>query len=272
LMQLGDPELVRAMLEGDWDAILGSYFGGVWYKWKKRGGIVQPFALPDSWVRARSFDWGSARPFSVGWWAVANGEQSEDPEAPFIPRGAVVRYREWYGASKPNVGLDLSPQEVAQGILDRQQRNEEALIKYSVADPAIFSNSKRDWGVDIAEEMRKRGVNWTAADNKRVAGWQQMKQRMQGEDNVPMLYVFDTCTDFIRTLPVLPRDEADWEDIDTSSEDHCADEARYYCNSRPWYRAPKKVEPIKDITNITVKELFAYEDKERGRQKRRAIR
>jgi hypothetical protein len=35
------------------------------------------------------------------------------------------------------------------------------------------------------------------------------------------------------------------EDIDTGSEDHVADEARYGCMSRPW--TPKPTEPVEVI-------------------------
>ena len=48
-----------------------------------------------------------------------------------------------------------------------------------------------------------------------------------------MLAVFDTCRDFIRTVPVLQHDPARPEDLDTDAEDHVADEARYACLSRP---------------------------------------
>jgi hypothetical protein len=46
--------------------------------------------------------------------------------------------------------------------------------------------------------------------------------------------VFETCRDFIRTVPSLPHDDKRPEDIDTDAEDHVADEARYACMSRPW--------------------------------------
>ena len=47
----------------------------------------------------------------------------------------------------------------------------------------------------------------------------------------PGLFVFDTCTAFIETLPVLPRDEKDMDDVDTDAEDHVADEVRYFVRS-----------------------------------------
>jgi hypothetical protein len=56
---------------------------------------------------------------------------------------------------------------------------------------------------------------------------------MRGEEH-PMLYVMDNCPDFIRTIPALQHDPDKPEDLDTTAEDHAADEARYGCMSRPW--------------------------------------
>jgi len=39
--------------------------------------------------------------------------------------------------------------------------------------------------------------------------------------------VFHTCRQFIRTVPVLPRDEIDMDDVDTAAEDHVGDETPY---------------------------------------------
>jgi hypothetical protein len=77
-----------------------------------------------------------------------------------------------------------------------------------------------------------------AADRKRIVGWDQMRSGMQGENGIPMLYFLDCCEDSIRTIPALPHDEHNSEDIDTDAEDHAGDETRYACMSRPWL--PKK--------------------------------
>ena len=55
--------------------------------------------------------------------------------------------------------------------------------------------------------------------------------------------MFDTCRDFIRTVPVLQHDPDRLEDLDTDTEDHVADETRYACMSRPWIRAVKRAKP-----------------------------
>ena len=62
-------------------------------------------------------DWGSASPFAVHWLAVVQDNFEHDGCT--IPRGALLVYREWYGASAPNVGLKLTAEEVAAGVVSR---------------------------------------------------------------------------------------------------------------------------------------------------------
>jgi hypothetical protein len=149
-----------------------------------------------------------------------------------LPRGALVRYREWYGAGAQG-GLRLGAEEVAAGILEREAG--EAIFD-SVADPSIFS---QNGGPSVAERMSRMGVRFRRADNTRVAragalsGWDQMRARIKGDGTTPMLYVFDRCRDFIRTVPALQHDPLRLEDLDTAGEDHIADETRYACQSRP---------------------------------------
>ena len=62
----------------------------------------------------------------------------------------------------------------------------------------------------------------------------QVHYRMQFDENgYSRLYVFDTCKAFIRTMPLMMYSETKPEDIDTTLEDHCPDEVRYMCMSRP---------------------------------------
>ncbi len=233
LAGLGSEALVRAMRDGDWDVVAGAYFDC----WRRARHVIRPFRMPEQWLRFRSFDWGSARPFSVGWWAVAG--ETTPHESGLIPRGALIRYREWYGAKGPNEGLKMTAEQVADGILEREDEK----VVYSVADPAIFAE---DGGPSIAERMGKRKVHFKPADNKRVAargqvgGWDMLRQRMIGEDGRPMLFCVESCVDSIRTIPLLQHDEKQPEDLDTTQEDHAADDWRYACMSRPWTRAGTK--------------------------------
>jgi len=163
-----------------------------------------------------------------------------------------VRYREWYGSTgKANEGLKLSAEAVGKGIAEREKGEK---IDLAVLDPAAFAE---DGGPSIAERMRREGVQFRRADNRRVAqagamgGWDQMRSRISGPTDEqgnptgdPMLFVFSTCADFIRTVPVLQHDPNRAEDLDTDAEDHVADEARYACMSRPWI--PKAAEPSRN--------------------------
>ena len=241
LKSAGSEELVKAWLEGDWDVVAGAYFDC----WRRDKHVIRPFNVPKHWMRFRAFDWGSARPFSVGWYAVSAGDHE------LIPRGALVKYREWYGARAPNVGLKMDAEEVAYGIKRKEQGEK---ITYGVADPSCW---KVDGGPSIAERMANKKVYFHRADNQRLNGWDQMRGRLVGEDNQPMLYFFDTCVDSIRTIPLLQHHEKHLEDIDTDMEDHAADECRYACMSRPWVPAEnKKVDPVWP-EGMTMNEIIA---------------
>jgi hypothetical protein len=257
LQQSGSAQLVKAWLEGDWGIVEGAFFDN----WSSARNIVAPFPIPADWTRFRSLDWGSARPFSVGWWAVAG-----DPTPAgrlMIPRGALVRYREWYGRGpKPNEGLKMTAEAVARGILTRDAGE---TIAYGVADPSIFAS---DGGPSIGERMYREGLTWRLADNARVpragamGGWDQMRARISGEGDGPGLVVFATCLDFIRTVPVLQHDPARPEDVDTNAEDHAADEARYACMSRPYAaERPRAAPKIRSLGDLTFDEILAIHER-----------
>ena len=239
LYLVGSKQLVKAWLEGDWNAIDGAFLD-CWGALL----ILSPFPIPRAWQKFRSFDWGSAAPFSCGFWAIAQDEVTR-PEG-IIPRGALIRFDEWYGAEGPNKGLKLTTEAVAKGILERQKGK----FTGCVADPAIFAE---DGGPSRAEIFQRHGIFFRRADNKRVArngamgGWDEMRQRMMGNsDRRPMIYCFSTCSDSIRTIPILPHDDLKPEDIDTSAEDHAADEWRYACMSRPWVKARTRTSHTQD--------------------------
>jgi hypothetical protein len=259
----GSPELVRAWLDGDWDVVQGSFFP----EFSKDRHVLAPFAIPAHWPRFRSFDWGSASPFSVGWWAIAgddhelapsslrqagrvgepsdaNGRDQPRSSIVVVPRGAIVRYREWYGAiltaSGKRIGLKLPAEAIASGIIAKS--GDEKFI-YSVLDTSTFSE---DGGPSHAERMMRTGLTGLRrADKKRVGtlgaigGWDQVRARLVGNsDGQPMMFFFDTCVDSIRTLPALQHDIDNPEDIAPECEDHAPDEIRYACMSRPYVPTP----------------------------------
>ena len=252
-----NPAMAEAWLSGSWDIVTGGMFGDVWHP---DVNIVEPFPIPDTWAITRAFDWGSSRPFSVGWWAESDGTDVRLADGRTIStvRGDLYRVAEWYGwTGKPNEGLRMLATDVAKGIIEREinwgwRSPTHCRVKAGPADTSIFDAEN---GNCIATDMGKRvridgriykGIQWTRADKSsgsRRAGWEQMRvamknahpvfvERVTGEKlflprEKPGLFVFNTCRQFIRTVPNMPRSEKDPDDIDTDSEDHIGDESRY---------------------------------------------
>ena len=256
----GNEVLKKAWLEGDWNIIAGAYFN----RWSQDN-IIEPFIMPAYWTRFLSGDWGSAKPFSFGWWAVATEDTLT--HSGWIPKNAMIRYREWYGVNKvdgivqADVGLKMNAETVGEGIKDRTKER----LDYAVMDPSAFA---KDGGPSIVDRIQDAGGPFfMRADNKRIAkvgaigGWDQMRSRIEGQDfgdpmdRRPMIYTFSTCTNSIRTIPLLQHDERRPEDLDTTMEDHAADEWRYACMSRPYIRQkPEDEKPKRD----------SYDDEETG--------
>lgn len=259
LRQSGSEALVKAWLEGNWDIVDGAFFDEFdeflhVLPTQDFHAIMRPEML-----RFRAMDWGSAKPFSVGWYAVLDRDYQLGDRT--LPAGALVKYREWYGSTGPNKGLKMTADKVAEGIREREKFER---IRYGVADPAIYIV---DGGPSIGETMHLKQVSWRRADNKRRSGWEQLRMRLSGQDGRPMIYFCDCCEDTIRTLPTLQHDETDEEDLDTEAEDHAADETRYAVMSRPWIPRPQTA-PVPRLPRLpqetTINELI-----ERRTQRRR---
>lgn len=228
-----DPDQAAAWLEGNWDVAAGTFFGGVW---DRKRHVLQPFEIPPNWYLDRAFDWGSAKPFSVGWWAESDGSPATmaDGTTRHFARGTLIRFGEWYGCKpgRPNVGLEMASGDIAKGILERQKnRWEKRYINPGPADSSIYDVED---GECIADKMQTAGVTWERANKNpgsRKNGWQLMRDRFGDAKRTPRekpgLFVFADCLEFIRTVPMMPRDEKKPDDVDTSSEDHIGDETRY---------------------------------------------
>jgi len=242
---LGDAALVRAMRDGDWNIVAGGALDDVWTE-----RLIKPrFKVPHSWRIDRSFDWGSSHPFSVLWWAQADGTEAtlEDGSKFAPPRGSIVLFHEWYGAKGPNEGLKMPPRDVAKGINLR----EASLIdggwiagkpKAGPADNQI-SAVNQPGTPTIADEMAGEGVRWQPSEKSpgsRKIGLELMRSRIReaGKDypENPAMYIMNHCVQAIDHLPVLPRDPKNPDDVDSSAEDHDYDAARYRVlasNDRP---------------------------------------
>lgn len=224
------PAKRKAHLEGDWNVYEGQVFEEFrddpdHYTDRQGSHVIDPFVPPLHWRIYRSFDFGYSKPFSCGWWAVDSD-------------GRLYRILELYGCvgNNPDTGVKWPPDKIFENI--RRIENEHEYLSgreiYGVADPAIWEKSG---GVSIAETGEKYGVYFDKGDHKRIPGWMQLHYRLQFDENgIPMMYIFKNCRSFIRTLPCLIYDKTIPEDIDTTCEDHIADETRYMCMRIPLYR------------------------------------
>ena len=240
LESITDQNLRKAWLYGDWDVTVGGALDDIW---DSKVHILPRFAIPSSWRIDRSFDWGSSHPFSVGWWAEANGEEAQiivgDQIYTFCPpAGSLIQFFEWYGTKEigTNKGLKISATDIAQGIIDR----EIALMANGWIEtqpyPGPADNQIRDVreiDVDTIEsKMAKKGVKWIESDKSpgsRRNGLQLIRDRLEAaiKREGPALYFMQNCAASIEILPSLPRDEKTLDDVDTSVEDHPYDMVRY---------------------------------------------
>lgn len=243
-------KLKAAWRYGDWNIFEGQFFEDFvdkpeHYLDRQWTHVIEPFNPPKSWKLYRSYDWGYAKPFSCGWWAVDHD-------------GRLYRILEYYGCVKdsPNEGLKLTTAEQFDEIARIEQEHPWLAGRTieGVADPSIWSE---DGGVSTAEVAARKGVYFQPGDNKRIPGWMQVHYRLSFDGNgIPMMYVFKNCEAFIRTIPLLVYDEHKPEDLDTEGEDHVADEVRYMCMLNPINppkapaRPPKPYDPL-DLEDLT---------------------
>lgn len=245
LKSIKDINRRKAWLEGSWDINFGAFFDGVFDKQKH---IIKPFVIPNTWKIWRSMDWGYAAPYAVYWFAKDND-------------GCVYVWRELYGkGEKDGEGSKENAQTVAKKIKKIEQHDERNGYEYSAnpADASIFANGTRQYGINESIErlFRAEGVKWVPAWNakgSRVNGWQ-LIIKLLSENK---LKIFDICDNIIRTLPILPPDADNPEDIDTDTEDHALDSLRY--GLMHYHGAPIKVEEKieQDVWNnnkLTIKE------------------
>jgi len=216
----------EALLSGSWDTIEGQYFT----EWDRSLHVVDPFTIPAWWTRLRCIDYGHFAPFCCLWLA-------------FDGDNTAWVYRELY---KRN----LTPKQQAAAILDAQAPGEH--IAYTIIDPSTMART--GVGIPIAQQYVEAGVPVRPGLNARVAGWARVRDFLRPVEQpgpnpddppilVPGLRVFSTCTDLIRTLPMLVHDLTDPEDLDSDGEDHAADALRYGLMSRPPRSRPTKEKP-----------------------------
>lgn len=251
LASLPDAER-RALLYGDWD----SFTGQVFIEWRNdmdhysdriNTHVINPFQVPSDWSIWCGMDWGYSRPFSVGWYAVDHERR-------------LYRIRELYGCTgTPNEGVRMEPSEFARRM--KEIENEDTNLKgrriHRVGDPAIWGNSGTE---SIGALLERERIYFEKGNHERINGKMQVHHRLAfDESGVPMLYVFNTCRHFIRTVPNLVYSEINVEDVDTKGEDHIYDELRYVCMKNPIAAPKRKLEKPKIYNPLDTNDGTRYD-------------
>ena len=227
------PEVQRKQfLEGDWSAFENSAFP----EFDMSVHVVQPFDIPSNWLRFRTCDWGYSSAACVLWIAV-------DFDNNFWV------YREHY---TQRVTADVFARQVME-----KEHNE--YIRYGILDSSTWAK-RGDAGPSIAETMIREGCKWRPSDRSprsRVAGKLELHRLLAKDPDTgqPKLKVFSNCTNLARTMPMLPVDKNNPEDVDTHAEDHAYDALRYGVMSRTVH--PKSY----DANRYTEKEKFKPADR-----------
>lgn len=288
LAALGSPSMVKAWLNGDWSVTEGAFFEN----WDDNRHVIPAFEIPDSWTRFMVGDHGSAEPFAILWFAVAQDTiavHRRNGAPVYIKRGALVCYREWYGwdGIHANVGIKLSAEKIAEGIVAREINeprldNGRTAIKYRIMDVGEGATS----GPTVLERMAAKphqifcnkpdGLKARVSRHGKLGGWDALRHRLGETNDFPMLFFFETCTECIRTIPSLQHDDANPEDV-APGEDHAGDAVRMACMSRPYVRKlqfPEKPDRITEpnqygIVKVDIEKMFKRAEREEKNHLRR---
>ena len=205
------PEVQRKQfLDGDWTAFENSAFP----EFDPLRHVTEPFEIPRNWHRFRACDWGYSS-YACCLWIAIDFDNN------------LWVYRELYTQR-------LTADIFAKKILELE-KNE--YIRYGVLDSSTWAR-RGDVGPSIAETMIIEGCKWRPSDRSprsRINGKLELHKRFSISERTdePSLRIFNTCKNLLRTLPLLPVDKNNPEDVDTNVEDHAYDALRYGAMSRP---------------------------------------
>lgn len=243
LQSIKDPAKRAAWLEGSWDIVAGGILEGAW---EPSVHVLSPFVIPPSWRIDRAFDYGSSAPYAVGWWAEADGTDVEMEPGQWrsYPKGTLFLIQELYGWNgEPNEGLQETNVQICERVKEFEREllgswlAKDTRIWPGPADSSIFDIMNGD---SYAAEMERNGVRWERGykgAGSRVQGWGRIRSLLiaakQHPLEMPGLFIFDHCRQWLRTVPLLPRDAKKADDVDSNSEDHMGDMTRYRVLRKP---------------------------------------
>lgn len=214
-----DPKRRAAMVDGNWDTFTGQFFS----EWNYDRHVVAPFNVAGiARLRGAGIDYGYRHPYAVLWGALDND-------------GRLWLYREQYAT-------EVIETDQANRILAAEAAHVDEIVNFRVADPSMWA--KKGEAPSPADAYLAAGCAIAKGHNERIAGWQRVHSylaeapacdlhRAMGWTTCPLLHVFSSLTETVRTLPVAPFDPHGGEDLDTHCDDHLLDGLRYLCMALP---------------------------------------
>lgn len=239
-----DEALRKAWIDGDWDIAKGAYFADVFSE--ERNVIDLPltpdsFNLPrmapgyhgasgpDAWRFWAGHDWGSTAPSHTLLGARSPGIRLHDL---YVPRDSIIVVDEISSADPTDLskglgwGIERTSDEM-KAMFARWNLRKRTPVS---ADDACFARTLGSASLSIADQFRRFDIAMEPAlKGDRIAGWTLMREMLlnAGRPDRPGLYISRACQVLLETLPALPRDPRNVNDVDSRAVDHPADSARY---------------------------------------------
>lgn len=259
---IGDVALATALREGDWDAPVGDFFP----EWDESRHVINDFTPPAHWYRYSTFDWGTADPACFYWWAVSPGEMVFDK---WIPRGALVAYREWYICADDDQakGRRMRNEDMRDGFLARTEK--EFQKQPILTDSLPFQDRGGDTIADVFY-ANGHGVQLTQGDTSRILGWSQLRSRLIGikpDSNnpyrYPMIYFVRSCKAARDYIPALPRHPSEGKREDAAEHGeatHACDSIRIACTAHKVIRDAPRTSPERTRERLAIKAKRTFLD------------
>lgn len=199
---------------------------------------VRNFIPPIHFTKFMVIDWGTAKPFAVGWFCVVDEDMTlkakDGWKERFIPKNSLILYREWYGWNgRADEGCRMESFEVAKRILEIEKEAGEK-IDFRIGDSAMWNTVDGPSIQDRMFEATNGKFIMCKSRKDRIQNYQEFRARINGSEGVPQFYATEQCKHFWRTVPELLLDELHPEKgVDTKQEDHIHDCVMYACAEQP---------------------------------------
>lgn len=209
IYEVSDPILANALRSGNWNIIAGAAFS----EFDLDVHVIDPRPIPTDRPIWRSMDWGYKEPYGCLWAWQDDGD--------------LIIGHELYGWSgKPNVGTEEAPSAV-RGKIENFESMANIYVPVGYLDGQCWE--QRGHSSSLVEELGGRALGWKPwikGPNSRIAQKQMLHELLSVKNGDARLKITRNCRHLIRTLPLIPVNKNNLEDVDTTAEDHLYDAAR----------------------------------------------